>query len=946
MSKRNGRKYIDDYFSSLNNIKASNKNKYTSNSIIYPKDPKNIVKNSLNNQISAINMEFNIINKYQKYLSPRALIKDQYLNDNFKNNKYCNYTKIRKKSINKNTAKNLRAKSTKKEIKSKKKFYDYADKINDSFMKYKSRKNNSNLRNRKDSKKSSNHKMISYNPSFFIKTPKKSDSSKSYKSYKSYKSNKSNKSSKSSKRLKSNKSIEKSKINSKGIVNDYSLIIYKNKKNNYNIKRASSNTDIKKENKNRIHKQKSIKKKKTIDLKNKDNININNHLYKVTSYDSQKNLNKKTKRDKRNSISHIKNNKEIDNYITKRNIYIDLNADNFSINKKFFSTQNNTNLNTKCNSNNTNLNTKCNSNNNTNNNTLKKNNLIKVKNSLIINNNNSKNENKKYLFRTSPKENENKEEKSFFGQKKINLNLQETFKKIKNENLNLEIYDSNKKINENTLKIINSKNKDNFENQKSLIANKKAKNYFQKNSNIKDNKKENLENIEDNGEQFMTENEQGMNIGINSVKTNNFIINKPKEENLKYSSIKEFLDDNEDQTEVSPSQISKIIIGQIDGYKDIIDDDKNININDKSKSLLELLSKFSFSYIKNNKQSIENLDNLYLFEESNREINDRYINITNNSRNMTSDNNMPNLTNIKNVDEEYDSEDLSLSVFKNNIKSINAHSNGFINKVLYNKSSGKNDSKKKDFQNKNVIKNSMNTNNTTISSGNNINKDINNNIMINIKINKEITKKNFKNNKISKFNNSKNNYKNKKSPPSSTRYNLTNFKISKNSKSNSNSKKINNKNIVNINNNNRNIIYLNNIKNKIIKNIESIKKQNAIKSNTNTNINKNIDTNIIFKNKKIKRIKMIKNNDNLLDKEQLNDENGNVPKIEEDNNRTKKISNYNIPVLKIIGENDKIINAYFNDAENDKKIRNENFFNKSDNTDTNAKNNNIQCSIF
>ena len=129
-----------------------------------------------------------------------------------------------------------------------------------------------------------------------------------------------------------------------------------------------------------------------------------------------------------------------------------------------------------------------------------------------------------------------------------------------------------------------------------------------------------------------------MNIGINSVKTNNFIINKPKEENLKYSSIKEFFDDNEEQTEVNPSQISKIIIGQIDGYKDIIDDDKNININDKSKSLLELLSKYS--YIKNNKKSIENLDNLYLFEESNREINERNINISsNNSRNMTSVNN-------------------------------------------------------------------------------------------------------------------------------------------------------------------------------------------------------------------------------------------------------------------------------------------------------------------
>ena len=64
----------------------------------------------------------------------------------------------------------------------------------------------------------------------------------------------------------------------------------------------------------------------------------------------------------------------------------------------------------------------------------------------------------------------------------------------------------------------------------------------------KDNKNKNEDsgNSEDNVYQFITENEQGVNTGINSVKTNNFIINKPKEENLKYSSIKEFLDDNEE----------------------------------------------------------------------------------------------------------------------------------------------------------------------------------------------------------------------------------------------------------------------------------------------------------------------------------------------------------------------------------------------------------------
>ena len=92
--------------------------------------------------------------------------------------------------------------------------------------------------------------------------------------------------------------------------------------------------------------------------------------------------------------------------------------------------------------------------------------------------------------------------------------------------------------------------------------------------------------------------------------------------------------------------------------------------------------------MKNNRQSIENLDNLNFFEESNikGEINDNDINnnLTNNSRNMTSDNNMPNLTNIKNVEEDYDSEYLSISFLKNNIKSINTNSKYFLNIIFYN----------------------------------------------------------------------------------------------------------------------------------------------------------------------------------------------------------------------------------------------------------------------
>ena len=929
MSKRNGKLNRDGYFSSQNNIKVLNTRKFKSNSIIYSKNVTHKNKSNINNQITSINIDFNNLNKYKKFLSPRSFINEERTSmDNLKKMTNYKYNNTRNKNISKNSTKNLRAKSTKRENHKKKKFYDYSNKLNDSLIKYKNKKNKSNLKKRKGSKKSSTNKMISYNPSFFVSTPKSSRS-------------------KSSKRAKSSRSTKRSK--EEGAMNDYSLIIYKNKINNknYNIKKVSSNTDIKKEIKNYSGRPKSINKKKTISLKNNsNNILINKPLQRATSYDSKKNIriiiNKHIEKN-----DESKNKKDMNNcnynHIVKRNININLNADNLSIYKKiFFSTENNTNSNTNYNSNN-------NSNNNT----------IKIKNINIIKNINNKNDIKENKFKTNHKEYnikdfKEKKDKSFYAQnvnkskesinkferKKLSFDIIDNNKSDNKDNLGKIVLDNNKKITNKNTNNINDINSDSQNDQNSLIIridnNKKFKNHFQyinNNKNKQDNKNEELANIEDNVYLFVTENEQGVNTGINSVKTNNFIINKPKEENLKYSSIKEFLDDNEEQTEISPSQISKIIIGQIDGYKDIIDDDKNINItNDKSKSILELLSKFSFSYMKNNRQSIENIDNLNLFEEYNDlkgEISDCNLNInmTNNSRNMTSDN-MPNLTNIKNVDEDCDSEDLSISVFKNNIKSINTHSKDFLNKIFYNKSNSKND-----IRHKNFVKNSMNTNNTTISSGNNINKD-------NLKSNKDLANKDLKN-KSSKF--SKNNVSKKISPSSSARNNLTNFKIPKNINNSKDKKKYNKNNISTNNRNDKNIIYFKNIsKSKLMQKIETTKRQNAAKSK----INKNINTNIIFNiNEKNKKINMIKNITELLNKVPIKNTNNFESKLDEDNNQTKKISNYNIPVLKIIGENENIIKAYLNGIEKEKSEQNENICSKSESNNINDKNN-IQCFIF
>ena len=700
--------------------------------------------------------------------------------------------------------------------------------------------------------------------------------------------------------------------NNKEEINDFSFIIHKNKYNYIN--KVSNNTDTKKEIKYYIHQPKSINKKKTIALSSNNNHIINKPLYRATSNEYQKNEIKKSKNEEKPEIisQYRRNNKEIDNYNTKRNIYIKLNNDNLSFNKNIFSTDNNTNSNTNYNSNN-----------NSNNNTIKLRYIYKSKN---IINSNEKTDN---IFKSNQKE----KEKIFFTQKQNKS--REIIGKIERKKLSFDILDNNNKnINKENIKKICNDNISNSPeiNQNNLIIkidNKKYNNnYSKRNNNKKINKKEeNNINIEDNGYQFITENEQGVNNGINSVKTNNFIINKPKEENLKFSSIKEYLNDNEEATEISPSQISKIIIGQIEGYKDIMDEDKNININDKSKTILELLSKYSFSFMNNNnKPSIENNSNLTFLEE-NSDIN---LNLTN-SKNISSDNNIPNLTNIKNVEEDYDSEDLSI-IFKNNIKSINTHSKVYLNKIIYNKSNNKKSSKTNIHNNN--IKNSMNTNNTTISSGKNINKDNKINI-------EKIIDNNKYNNKYNKINTRKY-VEQKLSPCWSTRYNLNNIKKIKNSYSNNKKSKSKTKN-KNDNYDKKNI-YLKSINsNNKIQKIDTNKKINSNKSNVN--INKNINTNLIFNtNKSNRKNKNIKNIDDLLNNSPLNEKQNSDQEIIEENNQTKKINHYNMPIINFIKDNQEIVKAFLNNIEKEKNIKNDN---NSDNININInEKNNIQCFIF
>ena len=103
--------------------------------------------------------------------------------------------------------------------------------------------------------------------------------------------------------------------------------------------------------------------------------------------------------------------------------------------------------------------------------------------------------------------------------------------------------------------------------------------------------------------EFDLGNEQ--NNKINGVRTNNFDVKKPKEENLKFTFVKEDI-----ESDISVSHASKIIIGNIDGYKDIIETDIKNSQNVHSKCYTNLINKKSFIFNSTNKLEEGQDDNL------------------------------------------------------------------------------------------------------------------------------------------------------------------------------------------------------------------------------------------------------------------------------------------------------------------------------------------------
>ena len=165
--------------------------------------------------------------------------------------------------------------------------------------------------------------------------------------------------------------------------------------------------------------------------------------------------------------------------------------------------------------------------------------------------------------------------------KNIKNNLSTSKKIILNEINNKKFYDTylntiDTKLNTNKITIISSSTK-------SINTNTN----FISNNSIDDNL------FRDTNEKEI-ENEKN-----NNIRTNNFCVNKPKENNLKFSILKENLEEDEEEQ----INVSQIIIGKIESYKDIKEADFKKNLIHHEKC-------FSF-------EDLDKLSNIYKHKDKN-----------------------------------------------------------------------------------------------------------------------------------------------------------------------------------------------------------------------------------------------------------------------------------------------------------------------------------------
>ena len=245
----------------------------------------------------------------------------------------------------------------------------------------------------------------------------------------------------------------------------------------------------------------------------------------------------------------------------------------------------------------------------------------------------------------------------------IKSNIKKADKSVNNTNkkkLTIESY--------NNKKIVHIKNKKNIQYDISNIipkydklakTNKDISKRNQKNKNVilKTEKKQGKDN-EDFNTIFDSESEHKKSININ--KLDNYNVNKPHDYNMKYSLIKD--KEDEESNNLNKEKVEKIVIGNIEGYQDIIESDKN-KIRKKRANQLNITNKASqlkFKKNRNENKSIKYFEGLDILDDNSSEFYD--LNFANNYYKTNEK--------LLNIEKEYAFEDLPTNEIELEAKNI------------------------------------------------------------------------------------------------------------------------------------------------------------------------------------------------------------------------------------------------------------------------------------
>ena len=224
--------------------------------------------------------------------------------------------------------------------------------------------------------------------------------------------------------------------------------------------------------------------------------------------------------------------------------------------------------------------------------------------------------------------------------------------KLKKRKEEIETYNNKRNISKIIPKKINGNKK---------VSHKNTNNLHDKTTVLKEEKKEKKGNQEKKEEKkeynFILDIESEHEKSINKLKIEEYNINKPNEYKMKFSFYNEYKDDENDVNEKNKEE--KFMIGKIEGYKDIIESDKNNFKNhiNKINKIKNKLYKESEKKVKEN-NNLKNMEGFSIFDDNFSEFND--LNILNNFYCKTNQN-------LENIENEYEFEDLSTYEYENKI---------------------------------------------------------------------------------------------------------------------------------------------------------------------------------------------------------------------------------------------------------------------------------------